>query len=104
MLSADKMPRDFFEKVKRELNITWHDPDTEAKILDKILDAEITLNHKLGAEIDYLKPGQERQLFFAYMLYVWNGCQNEFDKAYKDEIYQIRHKYEVKGAKSNDNA
>lgn len=84
--------------VKRHLNITWSDEDTDSKLVDQMMDAEIALNHKLGAAIDYSVPGPERRLYLAYMLYSWNDCLNEFDSAYRAEIMQIRHKYEVRGA------
>lgn len=98
MMDINNLPQDMVDRVRRHLNITWTDEDTEDRLIDMMLDAEITLNHKLGAEIDYLSPGQERRLYLNYMLYAWNDCLNEFDEAYRAEILQIRHKYEVKGA------
>ena len=47
-------------KLKEKLNITWEDGSTENKLLNIVEDAKITLDHKLGAEIDYSKPGMER--------------------------------------------
>ena len=102
MLDRNKLQQATVDQVKRHLNITWSDGDTEAKVIDMMLDAEIALNHKLGAEVDYFTPGQERRLYLNYMLYAWNDCLNEFDAAYRAEILQIRHKYEVKGAAAND--
>lgn len=83
------------DSVKRHLNITWEDDDTDEKLIEQMLDAEIALNHKLGAEADYFSAGQERRLYLAYMLYSWNDCLDEFDQAYMNEIYQLRRKYEV---------
>lgn len=84
------------EKLKERLNITWEDISTENKLLNIVEDAKITLDHKLGAEIDYSKAGMERTLFMNYCMYVWNDCANEFDKSYLNEIYQIRNRYKVK--------
>ena len=84
------------DSVKRKLNITWEDNYTELKVKDIIEDAKIALNHKLGSDIDYSKPGMERNLFMNYCLYSWNDCLDEFDKKYMNEIYQIRDIYEVK--------
>lgn len=92
---TSKTVRGHLDEVKRHLNITWHDAKTDKKIIDTMYDAEVALNHKLGATIDYFKPGQERSLYMAYMLYAWNECLNEFDSAYRAEIMQIRHKYEI---------
>lgn len=94
--------RSNMDPVKRHLNITWSDTDTEAKLIDQMCDAEIALNHKLGATINYFVPGAERRLYLAYMLYSWNDCLNEFDSAYRAEILQIRHKYEVAAAREDD--
>lgn len=90
------------ECVKRKLSITWSDEDTDAKLQDIIDDAREAMNHKLGAEIDYTAPGMERQLFLAYCMYVWNNCEDEFDKAYLSEILTIRHKYEVKNNEKSE--
>lgn len=91
------------EKVKNICNITWYDDSINEKINDIIEDAEITLNHKLGAKIDYSKKGIERRLFLNYCLYAWNDCLDEFDKKYMNEIYQIRAIYEVKQYAEKEN-
>lgn len=96
MWTKRTLSEDFLAECKRHLNITWNDDDTDEKVMDEILDAEATMNHKLGAEIDYTQYGQEHRLFLAYLLYLHNDCPNEFDKAYGREILQVRHKYEVK--------
>lgn len=101
MLTA-QTARSKMDPIKRHLNITWSDTDTEAKLIDKMCDAEVALNHKLGATIDYFVPGPERSLYRAYMLYSWNECLEEFDAAYRAEIIQIRHKYEVAAAKKEE--
>ena len=95
MLDREHLPQSFVDMVKRSLNVTWTDADTDARIIDMLLDAEAALNHKLGAEPDYSAPGAERRLFLAYVAYAWNQCLEEFDAAYRAEILQIRHKYSV---------
>ena len=95
MFNPDNMPDDVIQSVKRHLHITWSDSDTDAKLLDMICDAEAALNHKLGAVIDYTQVGAERRLFLNYLLYAWNDALEQFDAAYRAEIIQIRHKYEV---------
>ena len=96
MQTRKTVPTDFLEECRQHLNITWEDDETDAKVIGEILDAEVTMNHKLGAEIDYTQNGQEHRLFLAYLLFLHNDCQNEFDKAYGGEILQVRHKYEVR--------
>ena len=51
------LSENFLAECKRHLNITWDDDDTDEKVMDEILDAEATMNHKLGAEIDYTQYG-----------------------------------------------
>lgn len=84
------------KQVKNTCNITWEEKSINEKIDSMIDDAEIALNHKLGAIIDYSKKGMERRLFLNYCLYAWNDCLDEFDKKYMNEIYQIRAIHEVK--------
>ena len=102
MLDRNNLPQSLVDQVKRYLNITWTDTDTESKVIDMMLDAEIALNHKLGAEVNYLAPGQERRLYLDYCSYAYNQCLNEFDGAYRAEILQIRHKYEVAAAREEE--
>lgn len=98
MLNRDNMPADCLKQVKRHLNITWSDSDTDDKIIDMMMDAEVELNHILGAEGNYFAPGMQRRLYLNYMLYAWNECLNEFEDAYRKEILRIRHYNRVKGA------
>lgn len=86
--------------VKNHLDITWQDEDTDKKITGIIEDVESKLNHKLGAEIDYFSPGAERRLFLNYCDYIYSGITNEFEKAYKDEINELRRKYAVKARRN----
>lgn len=95
MLEREQMPQAIVDMVKRHLNITWYDTDTDEKIMDAMVDAEAALNHKLGATIDYFQAGPERKLYLNYLLYDWNNALEQFDAAYRAEILQIRHKYEV---------
>ena len=92
--------------VKRHLNITWDDEDTNAKLENIIKDARIALDHQLGIsagiEVNYFNPGMERRLFLAYILYAWNDALDEFDSAYKSEIIKLRGIYAVKRRRSKD--
>lgn len=80
-------------QVKRKLNITWEDAETNA-LIDEIIESAIpTLKHKLGIvdeEFDFSVAGQENTLFKAYCLYEYNHSVNEFDENYANEIAQVR--------------
>ena len=97
MLSLENMPLAMIELVKRHLHITWSDVDTDERLVNKMVSAELAINHKLGAACDITAPGAVQQLYLNYMLYSWNDALNEFDTAYRAEILQIRHIHEVNG-------
>ena len=85
------------EQVKRKLNITWSDEDTDARVDDLVSSAQVTLRHKLGLpdEFDFSTAGLENVLFLAWCLYEWNHAANEFDANYLGDILQVRQKHEV---------
>ena len=97
-------------QVKRKLNITWEDADTNARIDEMIESAIPTMIHKLGIadkSFDFSDEGMENTLFKNYCLYEWNHSVNEFDDNYHNEIAQIRMIHEVKYYRENggdDNA
>lgn len=91
-------------QVKRKLNITWSDPDTESRVQDIIESAIPTLIHKLGItdpNFDFAEPGMENNLFRAYCLYDWNHCVNEFDSNYSNDILTVRQKNDVAHYQAN---
>ena len=81
-----------FDVVKRKLNITWDDVDTDLRVSDIIDDAIPTMRHKLGlpADYDFSEIGMERTLFLEYCLYVWNEKKELFDDNYRNDILQTR--------------
>jgi len=86
------------DQVKRKLDITWFDENTDGRVADIIDSAAPVLRHKLGItdqEFDFSKPGRENMLFLALCLYEWNHCANEFDDNYANDIAQVRAKHEV---------
>lgn len=87
-----------FSQVKRKLNITWSDKDTDDRVKDIIQSAIPKMKHKLGItdpNFDFSAPGAENDLFKSYCLYEWNHCANEFDGNYSNEIAQVRDIHEV---------
>ena len=102
MTEYDVISNGLMDSVKRQLNITWDDEETNAKILDIMQDAEESMNYRIGRDVDYSIPGMERRLYLNYVMYLWNDCAEEFDKAYMSDIYLVRRKYEVEGAKKDD--
>lgn len=86
------------EQVKRKLNITWNDEDTNARISDIISSAIPDLAHILGIadpNFDFSNAGIENTLFLSYCLYEYNHCLNEFADNYANLIAQARAKHAV---------
>lgn len=89
------------QQVKRKLNITWSDPDTDDRVSDIMNQAESVMRFKLGItdsaldEFDFSEAGIENVLYLAYCLYLYNHCENEFDDNYLGMILQARSKHEV---------
>lgn len=92
-------------QVRRKLNITWEDDDTNANV-ERIINSAIpTLIHKLGItdkDFDFSVAGQENELFLAYCLYEYNHCANEFDDNYHNDIAQVQDKHAVANYLKNE--
>lgn len=87
-----------YPQVKRKLNITWSDEDTDSRVEEIIQSAIPALKHKLGIadpDFDFSIYGMENSLFLAYCFYEWNHCLNEFDENYANNIAQVRAIHEV---------
>lgn len=92
-------------QVKRKLNITWNDEDTNARVAEIIASAIPYLLHRLGIadpDFDFAEPGLENTLFLAWCLYEYNHTVNEFDDNYANLIAIARHRHEVKYYQENE--
>ena len=103
MLDSDKK-KVLLEAVKGRLSITWENEKTEKNLSDMIDDAEIYLNHLLGAECDYSAPGMFRKLFLNYVMYVYNHCEDEFERAYQMDILKLQAFCSVKSRRNATDA
>ena len=91
------------ELLRNELYITWEDDETEVKLQRIVKNGIKAMDYKLGGNINYNEAGLEQELLIAYCVYVYNGCGNEFDEAYQNDIMILRHKYEVQQFKGDSN-
>lgn len=92
------MNETLLQQVKRKLNITWDDEDTNNRVSDIIGQATSVMLYKLGitdAKFDFSDSGIANTLFLAYCLYLYNHCENEFDQNYLSDILQARAFFEV---------
>lgn len=86
------------DQVKRKLDISWVDEDTDNRIADIMNSVTPVLRHKLGItdpNFDFSKPGMENLLFCAMCLYEWNHSANEFETNYANEIAQCQAMHDV---------
>lgn len=89
------------EQVRRELNITWSDPDTDKSVEHIALSAKSAMAHMLGVgeEYDFSVPGLENTLVLACARYLWNKVDAEvFEENYKKMILRARAIHEVEQA------
>lgn len=93
-----------FDELKGKLRITWDKKETNTELMQTIENAEGYMNHLLGAEIDYTAPGINHILFINYCMYMWNGCENEFEEAYQKDITRARAICEVNAIEAEENA
>lgn len=88
------------DQVRRKLNITWNDPETDARVAEIIESAIPFLIHKLGIsdpEFDFSVPGTENDLFKALCLYEWNHIpRDEFEANYHGTIANVQAQHVVK--------
>lgn len=89
---------ELIKQVKRKLDITWEDADTDKRVTDIISSAIPTMLFKLGitdTDYDFSAAGIENELFLNYCLYERNHVANEFDDNYSNNIAQARAKHAV---------
>lgn len=82
-------------EVKRSLNITWDDPDTDAKVSDMMVSAEAMINDYAGTRIDYSRDAIAMQLLKDCIRYIWNDCIDEFENRYRSQLIAMRNTYKV---------
>lgn len=95
------------EQIKRKLNVTWDDAQTEKRIEEIVEEAIPDLIHRLGIadkKYQFDEPGTEQNLLKNYVLYEWNHSLNEFFDNYAEPIAQIRAKNEVKSFHESEDA
>lgn len=100
------MSEELILKIKDKLDITFNDDDYERKIIGIIEDAIPVLRSLFGMpddlEFDWTEPGQERTLLKNYCLYDFNNVTEQFKDNYRNDLIQMRIKYETKNKVEND--
>ncbi len=78
------------EVLKRELNITWDDAETNEKVLALAERAKSIITDKAGRELDLETPSTAQQLFFDCIKYLRSDAYNQFLEDYSSELTALR--------------
>lgn len=87
------------DAVKLKLNITYSEPDTDARIDSITQMADAVLRDALGiddASFTFETPGQEQALFLAFCFYEFNDALDDFYINYAEQMAQARNRWMVK--------
>lgn len=90
------------KQVKRKLNITWEDEDTNERVNEILASAIPDIIHMLGIpdeDFDFSEAGIENTLLLSYCLYEWEHSLDEFEDNYSKKIATARAKWEVEAYK-----
>lgn len=88
-----KVDEEFFKEVKRHLQITWDDDDTNLMIADYIKDGVEVLQDDVGTLIDFDTDEIARGLLRTYVRYAWNKSEEYFIENNLERILKLEVKY-----------
>ncbi len=78
-----------FEDVKRELNITWSDADTDSRVHAIWKRAEKIIERAAGRPIDFAENAFAQQLLFDCCRYLYSDAFAQFKIDYADELLSL---------------
>lgn len=79
-----------FSEVKSYLNISWSDPDTDAKVCVWIQSGIAYLDEKRGAPADYTTPSISKTLLLEYTRYMRDSALDVFENNYRSMILSMQ--------------
>lgn len=89
------IPPQLLADVKNNLNITWEDQSTDAKISGLILQAMAYLNNKGGDILDYEQAGYPRLLLMEFVRYARDEALDVFENNYLSLILAMQNERRV---------
>ena len=92
-----RLTEDLLAQVKNYVDITWTDPDTDAKIRGITLRAMTFLDHIAGRTLDFLEGDTATQLLLDYVRYIRAGAAANFSKDFQGELLALHMDGEVNG-------
>lgn len=88
------------EDVKRELNITWSDADTDARVQAVWKRAEEIIERAAGRPIDFDTHAFARQILFDCCRYIHSDAFAQFKIDYAEELLSLH----IEAEESEDEA
>lgn len=83
----------FLELVKRDLQITWTDKETEKALIDYIEDGMEVLQNDVGTSINFNDDKLAKGLLRTYVRYAWNKSEEYFISNNLERILKLEVKY-----------
>ena len=90
-----RLTDELLAQVKNYVDITWSDPDTDAKISGIILRAMSFLDHIAGRALEFKEEDTATQLLMDYVRYIRAGAAHSFPKDYQGELLALSMSGEV---------
>jgi hypothetical protein len=82
--------------VRRKLNVTWTDSDTDARVSDVITKSEATITRLCAAPSDVTTwDAEDIGLLLDACLYEFSNASDDFRVNFRDAIMACRMKHEV---------
>lgn len=78
------------DDVKRELNITWSDPETDEDVHAKWKRAEKIIERAAGRKIDFATDAYAQQILFDCCRYLQSDAFAQFRIDYAEELLSLR--------------
>lgn len=97
-MQRQEITTQLLQDVKNNLDITWDDPVTNAKVSGWISSGTIYINLKLGGEQDYETDGLPRTLLMEYTRYARDAALDVFENNYRSMILAAQHERMVADA------
>ncbi|MEG0758330.1 MAG: hypothetical protein RR505_07960 [Raoultibacter sp.] len=96
------MAYDLNAAVKRKLNITWSDGETDMRIADVIATVAPAVARVVALDVDSAKltdDAETRGLVVNACFYEWSHALDDFWGNYADDIQRCRIKHEMEAAR-----
>lgn len=91
-MPGGELPAGLLGDIKAILDVTWHDPATDAKYTALIQSGMAYLDDKCGGAADYAVPGEPRTLLTEYVRYARDSALDVFETNYLNRLLAMQNK------------